>query len=491
MRSKKNKLSLSLYAISLAAITNLAMASGPNFKTIQNNPEMVNTILTSQMNKTDATLKYTSSSKSPLGSSIRYQQIYKGAVVEGSNAVLIFDKNGNYIDNNESLRKLSIEDKVKLSKKKAQSIALKLLKINKRLIGKKKIISKETLKVVNNNGKNEYVWEVAISGTIQAYNIQISAETGEVLTVKDVHTDAGHNIAVHDASMVPFGAIGLLLFGAKKYKIYENGNKVGLGKVTAGNRAKAAYKNFKKVEDFYQEQFNRDGFDNKGHDVKVFINVNRFNPLNLLKFRENAAWVGQDTKMFMIGGGGKMLGKFEYSTDVIAHEYTHAVIDATSALIYEKESGALNEHLADMFGIFVKNYKEEAKEPFMIGDTVVTAATNKTSLRDMEHPNNGLSAQPGHMNEYPEKFKNCTPSRKNDHCGVHNLSGIPNKVGQLIVSSIGWRKARNLYYRVMVDRLLPTSNFVDYKEQMTAECNIQLKEHDCKNVEAAFNRVGL
>jgi hypothetical protein len=50
------------------------------------------------------------------------------------------------------------------------------------------------------------------------------------------------------------------------------------------------------------------------------------------------------------------LPRFTASVDVIAHELTHGVTQHAAALGYSGQTGALNEHLSDAFGIMVKQY---------------------------------------------------------------------------------------------------------------------------------------
>jgi thermolysin metallopeptidase-like protein len=46
-------------------------------------------------------------------------------------------------------------------------------------------------------------------------------------------------------------------------------------------------------------------------------------------------------------GDGVMFKRFTKSLDVVGHELTHGVVTHTCNLVYQNESGALNEHFAD------------------------------------------------------------------------------------------------------------------------------------------------
>ncbi len=53
-------------------------------------------------------------------------------------------------------------------------------------------------------------------------------------------------------------------------------------------------------------------------------------------------------------GDGTLFNSFTVSVDVMGHELTHAVTSRTSGLVYSGQSGALNEHVSDVFGSLVK-----------------------------------------------------------------------------------------------------------------------------------------
>ncbi len=58
-------------------------------------------------------------------------------------------------------------------------------------------------------------------------------------------------------------------------------------------------------------------------------------------------------------GDGQDAGPFDEpitSIDIVGHEYTHGVIRKTGDLFYTGESGAINESLADIFGLAIENY---------------------------------------------------------------------------------------------------------------------------------------
>ncbi len=90
--------------------------------------------------------------------------------------------------------------------------------------------------------------------------------------------------------------------------------------------------------------------------------------VHLGKKYNNAFWNGE--QMAYGDGDGQVFIRFTKSLDVIGHELTHGVVTHTCNLEYHDESGALNEHFADVFGSLVKQWKRKhtaAKADWLIG----------------------------------------------------------------------------------------------------------------------------
>lgn len=279
-----------------------------------------------------------------------------------------------------------------------------------------------------------------------------------------------------------------------------NGKRRGLFIHKASRRANET---FRTVTDMFKTEFGRDSYDGQGSKVTVIVNVQRNSFLDIFKLRQNAAW-SLDLKLFLLGGGNSQLDNFEKATDVVAHEFTHAVIDTSSGLKYEGQSGALNEHFADLFGALVENKAGKSNETnrFLIGDSVVKPDLIKeirkkegrdiVAIRDMLHPNLGLTRQPEHIRDIPPMFdRTCSPTMDNDSCGVHYLSGIPNRATALMIESLGFEKLQKVFYYTMMSRVASTSNFADYVEGLKEECRLHLTAEDCEIVSEALKETGL
>ncbi|MBM6616304.1 M4 family metallopeptidase [Bacillus suaedaesalsae] len=187
-----------------------------------------------------------------------------------------------------------------------------------------------------------------------------------------------------------------------------------------------------KVYDYFKNKHNRNSFNNAGATIRSTVHYgSNYN---------NAFWNGQ--QMVYGDGDGSQFRSLSGALDVVAHELTHAVTEYTAGLEYRNQSGALNESMSDLFAVFV--------EPdYLIGEDVYTPSISGDALRSVSDPTR--YGQPAHMNNY----NNTTA----DNGGVHINSGIPNKAGYYVISSLGTTKAEKIYYRALTRYLGPTSNF--------------------------------
>ena len=213
--------------------------------------------------------------------------------------------------------------------------------------------------------------------------------------------------------------------------------------------------------DFYWKLFNRNSLDDKGMTLisSVHLGANY----------NNAFWNGE--QMAYGDGDGVIFIRFTKSLDVVGHELTHGVVSHTSNLEYRNESGALNEHFADVFGSLVKQWKRKqtaAKADWLIGPDIMGPGTTAKSLRTFKEgrayendPNLGTDPQPKHLkNKYTGTA---------DAGGVHINSGIPNHAFFLVAMELGgraWEKAGHIWYRTLL-ALHQTSGFDDMVEMST------------------------
>ncbi len=188
---------------------------------------------------------------------------------------------------------------------------------------------------------------------------------------------------------------------------------------------------------------------------------------------DNAFWNG--AQMVFGDGDGELFNRFTAALDVVAHELTHGVIEREAGLIYADQSGALNESLADVFGVMVKqhHFEQAAEEAdWLIGEGLLTERVNGRALRSMANPGSayddpvlGKDPQPGHM----DAFVNTA----SDNGGVHINSGIPNRAFYLAATRLGgfsWEAAGPVWFDALRDsRLARDADFATFAE-ITVRC---------------------
>lgn len=150
---------------------------------------------------------------------------------------------------------------------------------------------------------------------------------------------------------------------------------------------------------------------------------------------------------------GIQFGADWISNDTVMHETTHEVIDNSSDLVYQFQSGALNESYADTMAALA-----DPHDDWVHGEEKLNGFGAQRSLRDPAGPDCGPQAnqscgQPDTFSSY------VSVSASNDNGGVHTNSGIPNKAHFLVseggthrgrtVTGIGNAKARRLFFNVM------------------------------------------
>ncbi|MFN3374867.1 MAG: M4 family metallopeptidase, partial [Chloroflexus sp.] len=190
--------------------------------------------------------------------------------------------------------------------------------------------------------------------------------------------------------------------------------------------------------------------------------------------------------------GGRLFKPLPYSLDVIGHEFTHGVIDATAQLIYENQSGALNESYADVFAVMID------RDDWLIGEDVVKSPPYPVNhLRSLADPTlggryNALDplrsvGQPATMKEYA----NLPNTRRTDNGGVHVNSGIPNHAAYLLAQQIGREKVERIYYRTLTQYLTPSSTFADAAAATARAAADLYGQTEVAAVRDAFAAVGI
>ncbi|KNH37264.1 M4 family metallopeptidase [Exiguobacterium acetylicum] len=217
---------------------------------------------------------------------------------------------------------------------------------------------------------------------------------------------------------------------------------------TYDRAAVSAHVNAAKTYDFYKNTYGRNSFDNAGARLNSTVHYStNYN---------NAFWDG--TKMVYGDGDGTTFVALSGALDVVAHELTHAVTEYTAGLVYQNESGAINEAVSDIMGT-VAEYTVGSNFDWLVGEDIYTPGVSGDALRSMSNP-----AAYGDPDHYSKRY-----TGTQDNGGVHINSGIINKAAYLLgnggtfynvsVTGIGVPKLGAIYYRALNVYLTPNSNF--------------------------------
>ncbi|MBM7059470.1 M4 family metallopeptidase [Pseudomonas sp. UL073] len=247
--------------------------------------------------------------------------------------------------------------------------------------------------------------------------------------------------------------------------------------------------------DFFQQLFQRNSLDDNGMSLVSTVHVaevdycGEFTPMN------NAYWNGE--QMAYGDGDRSVFRRFTGALDVIAHELSHGIQSFTSNLVYSGQSGALNEHFADVFGILVRQWSAgESVEhsDWLIGKEVLVPAPTRRAIRSMaapgtayrDDPELGSDPQPAHMEQFY--------SGPRDNGGVHLNSGIPNRAFVLAAQAIGgnaWEVTGRIWYETLL-QLTSTSRFEDCaRVSLQVAAQRHYKADVRKAVKAAWQQVGV
>ena len=260
-----------------------------------------------------------------------------------------------------------------------------------------------------------------------------------------------------------------------------------------------AYDYYGDTYDYFARGFGRDSMDDLGMPMVATVN-------SIAPGCPNAFWSSSRLQMAFCTG--------TVTDDITAHELTHGLTFFTAGLIYQNQSGQLNESFSDVFGELVDLFNGDAA--FALGDSGVNWPVHPTgpgvdqlnslrtecsprthyldgvrwlmgedalafggAIRDMWDPT--CSFDPDRA---MSPLQTCGPG---DNGGVHSGSGIPNHAFAMLVDGkdfngysvrgIGPIKAGAVWYRALTTFLNPTSDFEDAYVALTRSATDLMGEY--------------
>ena len=256
-------------------------------------------------------------------------------------------------------------------------------------------------------------------------------------------------------------------------KVYDGESKAALpGKLvrsegdpaTGDRETDEAYEGSGDTYRLYADLFGRDSIDGNGMELISTVHHRRG--------YDNAFWNGSQ----MVYGDGDLFEPLTRSLSVIGHELSHGVVQFSGGLIYQDQSGALNEHVADVFGCLTEQFKrgEAASDAtWLVGAEIFGPTISGDALRSMKAPGLayndsllGKDPQPFHMDDYVNTHS--------DYGGVHINSGIPNHAFYLLAMMLGgnaWEKAGHIWYDTLQSINNPHARFSDWADETVGQAS--------------------
>lgn len=234
---------------------------------------------------------------------------------------------------------------------------------------------------------------------------------------------------------------------------YNNSNK--------DNAALDVHNGTQNFHEYFKTYFGRNSIDGNGLKLRSYVHF-----LGIEGQYVNAFWTGNE--MFYGDGDGVKYDPLT-SQDVVAHELAHGFCQFTANLQYERESGALNEALSDIWAAIIEKEFYPNKKTWLIGEDF--DLYSKKGFRDMSDP---------FARNMPKTYlgKNWCWESNYDYGGVHLNSSVINYWFYLLsmggigtndfgisfqVKGIGIFDAAKIIFRTETLYLSPNSQFLDFR----------------------------
>jgi len=289
------------------------------------------------------------------------------------------------------------------------------------------------------------VWKIDVRAGMEHYLIVLDAHSGEVVLKLNQQQQFKHRLVCD-----------LTKLAEDEKCTRQNAARLEGSSPIGNQEVDLAYDTSGALYDFYFNRFGRDSVDGSGMDLVSYIGL----PAS------NAYW----SSGAMTYGAG-----FATADDVVGHEMTHGVTEASSGLVYMYQSGAINEAMSDIMGeLFDQSWDNGSGNDgpdvrWKMGEDLPLSVG---VIRDMKNPE--LLGQPARTGS------EAWFADPDDNGGVHINSGVANKAAYLLtdgdtfngvtVQGLGISKAARLFYTTNTQFLRSGSNYQDLGIALRTAC---------------------
>lgn len=258
-----------------------------------------------------------------------------------------------------------------------------------------------------------------------------------------------------------------------------------------------AHANVSDVAKFFRDVLQHKPKDNEAYVASIICVEDVFRNR---KIWDNAVWI-KDYQVVVFGQRpvkGK-LRNYAVGKEIVAHDFTHALISWIIDLDYTEQSGALDESYADIFAVMIANYdKPDVRDwKWTLGEGF---GERGDAVRDLRYP--AAYGQPEHIDDYRCLFGE-RPSAENDWGWVHHNSGIHNKAAYYLLTAQNSggkfifepNTLAVLFYQAL-KRLRKNANFCDSRDAILQVAKTWFrkdldKKEKLEAIVDAFDKVGI
>jgi bacillolysin len=413
-------------------------------------------------------------------SHVRLDQVYHGIPVFGKQLIVHLDAQDKIVAVNGHFQPgINLPTQPSISAEQAEGVALRdlletQLEPSERSTVSSRVLNDKTrlMIYIDQNGRARLTWFVKImtDSPLGEWSYFVNARRPMVVHAFDSLTEAKRRVT----------------FSADNSTDIPGRQLIDEGERSRDAVAQVAHDAAGKVYDYYFNTFKRDSIDGRGLPIVSTVHFGS-DPEDA----ENAAWISE-AKQMIYGDGGRIFRPLPYGLDVVGHELTHGITDNTAQLIYEGQSGALNESYSDVFGALID------RDDWTMGEDIVKSPPFPAPyLRSLEDPNmNGLYdpndplqgvGQPANVQQYAK----LPLSRRSDNGGVHINSGIPNHAAFFVAQALGREKMEQIYYRTLTQYLTPDVDFFGAAQATARAARDLYGAAEVDGVRKAFAQIGI
>ena len=423
--------------------------------------------------KNEATQLVTSKIKTPKdGRSIsRFKQVYSNIPVYGGELVVDIDADNNLRSiNGNIVSDINVSTAPTVTALTAQTAAVNVVAKSYQVFANTLMASKPELIIFNAsvagiNGGNETLlaWKCVVSSIPSVFEAKEPINEQVIIDAKNEKIINHFNLIAETKNRSTYD----LQHTTSTSILRRTEGQANIGDLEIDNAHNFAGDTY----DFYKNEHNRDSINNAGMTLvsKVRYSTNYC----------NAYWNGVE----MTYGDGCTI----VTDDVVAHELTHGVTQYESNLIYQGQSGAINEAFSDIWGEFVDLSNTQGNDApsvrWLMGED-----TSIGALRNMKNP-------PEFQD--PDRVKSSLYyCGTGDNGGVHYNSGVANKTAYLItdgdtfngytITGLGLSKTADLFYEAQSNILISSANYNSLYAALNQACtNLNYSAAECEQVRNA------